>query len=297
MLRSLFNFFLFSSAYISCCAVLMVCQTTELLTSHDVDCNSYNDIFLYLPFVFFSTICSYNFHWYLTPAEYSTSTRILWGARHRTLQLALCATGAVGALVFFWLLRDHWLPLSGAAVLTFLYSAPKLPQRAFVWLRKIAIGKTLFLTLVWTYVSTLLPVLISCSPITPYVVYFTLHRFFLIYAICILFDYRDLEADKREGVRSLITYLPEKRLFGLYYISLLLAALFALLMWPYATPAAIVTLLAPVLITGLLTRRAKTDRSDLMYYFVLDGLMMLSALLHIIFLFLSDNINILISHV
>jgi len=274
MLRSLFNFLIFSSVYISLCAVLMVWQTNALLGLH-------YDYFTYNAFVFFSTICSYNFHWYLTPAEYSTSQRILWGARHRTLQAVFYIAGAIGALWFFWQLKAHWLPLAGGAVLTFLYTAPKLPQRIFVWLRTIAVGKTLFLTFVWTYVTTLLPVFIAGTPVTIAAVYLTLHRFFLIYAICILFDYRDVESDKKEGIRSLITVLSEKQLFLIYYISLLLAAVSALLLWPLTTPAIIAALLAPVLITGLLTKKAKYNRSDYMYYFVLDGLMMLSALLHL----------------
>ncbi len=279
MLRSLFNFILFSSIYIALCAILMVWQTNVIL-SLDYGCHSYGDYFNYYAFVFFSTICSYNFHWYLTPADYSTSERILWGARHKTLQLALCGIGALGAAWFVWQLKRHWLPLSGGVVLTFLYSAPKLPQKAFVWLRKIAIGKTLFLTFVWMYVTTLLPALISCSPVTADVIYLCLHRFFLIYAICILFDYRDVEMDKQQGIRSLITMLPAGQLFRIYYFSLALAAICALLLWPLAGTAIVATLLAPVLITGLLTRKARSTRSDYMYYFTLDGLMMLSALLH-----------------
>ncbi|HEU4554213.1 MAG TPA: UbiA family prenyltransferase [Chitinophaga sp.] len=275
MLRSIFNFLLFSSIYISLCAVLMVWQTNTVLNLH-------YDYFTYNAFVFFSTICSYNFHWYLTPAEYSTSQRILWGARHRTMQLAFCAIGAIGALVFFWQLKQHWLPLAGAAMLTFLYSAPKLPYRLFVWLRTIAVGKTLFLTFVWTYVSTPLPVFIAGAPITPAAILLTLHRFFLIYAICILFDYRDVESDKKEGIRSLITILSDRQLFWIYYIALLMAALCALLLWPFTTPVAVATLLVPVVVTGLLTRNARHNRSDYMYYFVLDGLMMLSALLHLL---------------
>src|SRR5690606_20360776 len=141
-----------------------------------------------------------------------------------TLQLGLCAAGALGAMYYLWLLRAHWLPLSGAALLTFLYSAPKLPQRAFVWLRKIAVGKTLFLTFVWMYVTTLLPALISEVLVTWSTASLALHRFFLIYAICILFDFRDVEADKQQGIRSLITFLPEKQLFRVYYLSLALAA-------------------------------------------------------------------------
>lgn len=280
-MRAFLNFFIFSSVYIALCALLMVWQTDAIL-GLQWDCRSYNDYFNYYAFVFFSTICSYNFHWYLTPADYSTSERILWGARHKLLQLALCAIGGLGALYYAWLLKAHWLPLSGGAVLTFLYSAPKLPQRAFVWLRKIAIGKTLFLTFVWMYVTTVLPALISCSPITPAMIYFSLHRFFLIYAICILFDYRDVESDKQQGIRSLITWLPANQLFRIYYFSLLLAAITALLLLAHTSILVVGTLLAPVIITALLTRNARDNRSDYMYYFVLDGLMMLSALLHLI---------------
>jgi 1,4-dihydroxy-2-naphthoate octaprenyltransferase len=282
MLRAFFNFFIFSSVYIALCALLMIWQTDTIL-GLQWNCRSYDDYINYYAFVFFSTICSYNFHWYLTPADYSTSERILWGARHKQLQLALCAIGGLGALYYAWLLRTHWLPLSGGAVLTFLYSAPKLPQRAFVWLRKIAIGKTVFLTFVWMYVTTVLPALISCSPITPATIYFSLHRFFLIYAICILFDYRDVESDKQQGIRSLITWLPASQLFRIYYFSLLLAGVTALLLLAYTTIAVTATLLAPVIITALLTRNARNNRSDYMYYFVLDGLMMLSALLHLLF--------------
>ncbi|PSL30826.1 UbiA family prenyltransferase [Chitinophaga ginsengisoli] len=273
MLRGLFNFIIFSSLYVACCAILMIWQTNTLLQIRDI-----NEAYYF--FVFCSTICSYNFHWYLTPADYSTSERILWGARHKTLQLVLCALGALGAAYGFWLLREQWLPLSGAAVLTFLYSAPKVPHRAFIWLRKIAIGKTIFLTAVWIYVTTLLPVFIEKQPYSPTILFLTLHRFFLVYAICILFDYRDLESDKKEGIRSLITILSASGLKKLYVSSLVLAAIFALVLFPVDGWMLTAVLLAPVAITALLTRYAISNRSDHFYYFVLDGMVMLSALLH-----------------
>lgn len=287
-MRAFFKFFIFSSIYIALCAVLMVWQSNAIL-GLQYGCNPTSDYFNYYAFVFFSTICSYNFHWYLTPADYSTSERILWGARHKVLQLTFCAVGAIGAVYFAWLLKHHWLPLAGGAVLTFLYSAPKLPQKAFVWLRKIAVGKTLFLTFVWMYVTTVLPVLISCTPFTAAAVNLCLHRFFLIYAICILFDYRDVESDRQQGIRSLITWLPADKLFRLYYFSLLAGAMTAVLLRPHVPVVVVATLLAPVLITGLLTRNARDNRSDYMYYFVLDGLMMLSALLHLILTLTTNN--------
>jgi 4-hydroxybenzoate polyprenyltransferase len=267
----MFRAFIFSSVYVALCAVLMVWQTNTLFNIHAASHHFYY-------FVFFATVCSYNFHWYLTPADYSTSERIQWGARNKQLMLFLFIAGAVGAAISFWFLRAHWFALGGAAVFTFLYSAPKLSHPAFIWLRKIAIGKTLFLTLVWTYVSSLLPVFIAGQGISTPLVILTLHRFFLIYASCILFDYRDLESDKREGIRSLITYLSGPNLKRLYYFTLLMAAVFALAMKP---PVA-VFMIAPVIITGVLTRYTIRTRSDLFYYFVLDGMVMLSALLHVL---------------
>lgn len=275
MFRQIFNFILFTSIYISLCALLMIWQTNQLLDLQ------YPENTFYL-FVFFSTICSYNFHWYLTPGTYSSSERIRWGDRHRTLMLLLCGIGAIGSLWFFWQLREHWLVLSGSAILTFLYSAPKVPHAAFRWLSKIAIGKTLFLTFVWTYVTTILPALVAGKFQVEALVFFSLHRFFLIYAICILFDYRDLESDKKEGIRSLITYLNEKNLNRLYYFSLLMAAVSAGLMGPFSTLPAIITLMVPVMATALVTRKAQHTDSDYLFYFVLDGFMALSALLYLL---------------
>lgn len=274
-MRGLFNFILFSSIYVGCIAILMIWQTNALLHIEHIN-------YAYYFFVFCSTMCSYNFHWYLTPADYSTSERILWGARHKNLQLSLVAISGIGALYGFWLLKAHWLPMGGAAVLTFLYSAPKLPQRVFVWLRKIAVGKTIFLTSVWIYVTTVLPLFIEGQPYSNNMLLFALHRFFLVYALCIIFDYRDLESDKKEGIRSLITWLSPRNLKKLYVTSLVLSAIFALTLYPIDNWLLTAVLLAPVVITALITRYALRDRSDHFYYFVVDGMVMLSSLLHFI---------------
>lgn len=272
MFRAFTNFLLFSSVYVSLCAILLIWQTNTLLNLHPVN-------FDYYKFAFFSTICSYNFHWYLTPAAYSGSPRLQWGVRHKNLQLVFAIIGGIGAAIYFLNLKAYWLELSGAAFLTFLYSAPKIPLPPFTWLRKIAIGKTIFLAAVWVYVTNILPIFLSGGHFTSQAVFYILHRFFIIYALCILFDHRDLESDKQEGIRSLITWLNKEELMRLYFLSLLLSTGFAFLV-----SIDIVTfyLIIPVAITALLTKYTLHTKSDYYYYFVLDGLVMLSALLHYI---------------
>lgn len=235
-------------------------------------------------FVFFSTICSYNFHWYLTPRSTSPSRRVQWTHHHKALHFILYLAGAVGAAVYFFYLLPYLPALFFAALLTFLYSAPKLPQKAFRQLQKIAVGKTLFLTFVWVYVTTVLPIIISGAAWSVSFVLFIGSRFFLIYALCLLFDYRDREDDKAHGIRSLITLLDERGIDLLFVLSIILFFFSCCALSFYHYPAFyIVLLLIPGFITAALYRVAKRNFSDDLYYVVLDGLMMFSGLLMLIF--------------
>ncbi|HMH34383.1 MAG TPA: UbiA family prenyltransferase [Puia sp.] len=277
LLRKLFDFFVFSSLYISLCAVLMVYQTHALLLHN-------KPAFIVSAFVFFSTMCSYNFHWYLTPASQSFSRRIQWAQKSRSWHLALYFIGLTGTAICFFPIRQHWLALLFVSFVTFLYSAPKIPLPFFAKLKKVAIGKTLFLAFVWTFATTLLPIFIAGQTIQPVFWIFAAGRFGLIYAICILFDYRDREDDKHDGIRSMVTYFGEKGINVLFIISLCLftAATLALAWYGYSNRT-IILLLVPGLILLVLYAHAKKNFSDYLYYFVLDGLMMLSGPLMLIF--------------
>lgn len=235
-------------------------------------------------FVFFSTICSYNFHWYLTPSSISPSRRVAWTQRHKILHFILYLAGGIGAAIYFFSLLPHMLALCFGAFVTFLYSAPKLPQPVFRHLRKIAVGKTIFLSFVWMYVTSVLPILVAGAQWNVGTLLFAASRFFLIYAICILFDYRDREDDKAEGIRSLITLLNEKGIDRLFASALILFTISTVGLYGCRFPVFyILLLLIPGIIVAALYKRAKRDFSDYLYYFVLDGLMMFSGLLMLVF--------------
>jgi hypothetical protein len=235
-------------------------------------------------FIFFSTVCSYNFHWYLTPRSSVASRRVLWTEHHKVLHVVLYFIGLGGSLFYFYLLRDHWLAIGFGTVVTFLYSAPKLPQTFFRDIHKIAIGKTFFLAFVWTYVTAGLPLIVSNLGWNSSFTFFVLSRFFLIYAICILFDYRDREDDKRDNIRSMITYLNERGIKNLFIMSIFLfAGATILLRRDQYTWTSITILLVPGIIVALLFNQARKNFSDYLYYVLLDGLMMLSALIMLLF--------------
>jgi 4-hydroxybenzoate polyprenyltransferase len=187
----------------------------------------------------------------------------------------------IGALIFFFKLKDHWLALFFAILLTFLYSAPKIPLPYFRFLKQVAVGKTIFLTAVWTYVTAILPVFISGQKyFTHEMKWFAASRFFLIYGICILFDYRDRADDRDEGLRTLINYFDESVVNRLFKFALIAFVFFSCgLLYSGVTVLSVVFIIIPGIILLSLFQFAKKSISDYLFYFVLDGLMMLSALL------------------
>ncbi|HEU4471344.1 MAG TPA: UbiA family prenyltransferase [Flavisolibacter sp.] len=270
MFKKAFDFFIFSSLFIAVCAVLMVYQTSLLfgLSFH----------FGLAGFVFSGSVCSYNFHWYLTPPALNThSAKLAWNLSNKNLHLALFILGLCGAAFFSYLLKAEWTWMLLTALLAFLYSAPKIPHFLFAWLSRIAIAKTIYLAFAWMHVTALLPLILSNKPLEPVHYWFLLNRFFFIYAICILFDYRDVDEDRKAGIRSLITLLSEKGVHRLFLASLFIftVSCAALLFYLHWLP--VLALFIPGLILSLLYRRARQSISDYLYYFVLDGLMMLSA--------------------
>ncbi len=275
-LRNFFSFFVYSNLFIAGCAVLMAGQTSCWLL------NQQPNIY-FTGFVFFSTLCSYSFHWYLTADTVIPSVRVQWLKKNRIVHVVLFFTGLAGAVFFFFYLSAHWGWLLLAALVTFLYSAPKIPHPYFRALRKVALGKTIFLAFVWMYVTTILPIIISGPAWDGGMTLFAVYRFFQVYAICILFDFRDREDDKSAGVRSLITYMNEKNITWLFTGSLAVCFVTALMILTYGyTIINIVFLLVPCIITGLVYNYARRNFTDMFYYFTLDGLMALSALLMLV---------------
>jgi 4-hydroxybenzoate polyprenyltransferase len=229
-------------------------------------------------FVFSGTVCSYNFHWYLTPPNVGGPTeKVIWNIKNKNIHLALFFAGLIGSAVFGFLLINQWFWLIITAFVTFLYSAPKIPYPPFSFLKKIAVGKTIFLAFAWTHVTVLLPLVLQSTQLSEAKVLFVVNRFFFIYAICILFDYRDRDADKKDNIRSLIILLSERDIDMLFWGSVLAFFVTLGFLASYFSILIVAALAIPCILLCLLYYPAKKNSSDYLYYFVLDGLMMLSA--------------------
>ncbi|HMR92421.1 MAG TPA: hypothetical protein PKC69_08900 [Chitinophagaceae bacterium] len=268
------RFFVYSNLFICCCAVLMTWQALYLFSASA-------DVPALYGFVFAGTLCSYSFHWWLTPAGSAecSGDRGGWVSRYRPIHLFLLFAGLAGSIVFLFALYEHAHWLVVAALITFLYSAPKIPHPFFIILQRIAIGKTFFLSLMWTFVTSVLPLLVTDTPWEIRSLFFAISRFFLVYAICVLFDFRDREQDKASRIRSLITYFSPQAVFRLFIFSLLLYAIFCLLPGAGLSSRLMLFQLLPAMLLLALYRYSIEKGGDLFYYLFLDGLMAASAAL------------------
>lgn len=233
-------------------------------------------------FVCVATMATYFFHGMVNTVYPPESAQHAWNRRNRSwIILALMIT--TGATVYAgWPFRNQPLPFAAVALAAFLYTAPNLPGKVFRLLQTIAIGKTVYLASVWTIVTTMLPMwLNNLEPPEAYW-WFLGHRFFLLLAICILFDRRDLFSDQEKGVKSMATMSNANTLRAIFYMSLGLAAIMGLgiqysLINPWLIP---VLLLFPQFsISGTLQHEAY-------YTLFLDGMMACTALLHAVMHFM-----------
>lgn len=270
MLKKVFDFFVFTSLFIATCAVLMVHQASLLFDTRFSPT-------LYA-FVFFGSVCSYNFHWFLTPPGVPASSyKLRWNLSNRNLHLILAVIGGLGAAVCCFLLLEHWVWFGLTGFITFLYSAPMIAHPWAIWLRKIAIGKTIYLAAAWTHVTAFLPLVIETGRLSAPQIWYVINRFFFLYAICIVFDRRDVESDRKAGIKSLITYLSAKGVDRLFWVSSLIAIATNIVLAQWLPWWQVVILAIPALVMCFLYNSSKQSKSDYLYYFLLDGLMALSA--------------------
>jgi len=266
------HFILSHSIFVAVCAAALCWQTALLLHLAD-------DLYLY-GFVFFSTLCSYNFYW-LTSQFYSrpagqSAIDLLTKKPVQLFIFLLAATGMVWCFLGSGLSIGIVVP---AVILTLLYAVPLLPYRFLRFTRRLGVLKTILLAFTWTYVTACVPVLHHHGELTDTSLFIISRRFLFMLMLCIIFDNRDVAVDKIRGMRSLATDLSPRtlQLFIIILFFLLFGTNFAYVWVGISIPHAIALQVSTIalLITYFYSTR---KQGYFFYYFFVDGVMLFSAL-------------------
>jgi 4-hydroxybenzoate polyprenyltransferase len=198
--------------------------------------------------------------------------------------LIFALLGAIGSVYFFFYLHPYWIQLAIPAFITMIYTAPKIS--ALNKLKSLAFGKTFLLAFTWTYVTVILPLWIYAPEWNKNYLIFFISRFTFIYLICLLFDYRDRKEDKEQGLTTLPSRLSINGLRVVFYSIMTLFFISTLLLLNNGFEVSeILIMLIPGIILFLIFPACTRNFDDYLYYFILDGLMMLSALMSIVMAF------------
>jgi len=256
---------------VAICAASLVFQTTQLM---HLAINFY-----LIAFVFFATLCSYNFHYLL--GYYSSGRKIsVSSLSNRYTALLILMAGGTGILLFFSAAHIRFINVVIAFLLTFLYSLPLLPVKQLSFTRKAGFVKTLLLAFTWMFVTAYLPLSQNGIAFTTAGMLLMMKRFLFMLMLCILFDNRDVTVDKIRGLSSLATDLSAKAMRWLILVIFLLLFIINFLLGQHAVSARQVWALQLAAFINVVIYFLSTKKQGyFFYYFVVDGMMVLMTLL------------------
>lgn len=265
------HFILSHSIFIAFCASALVFQSNQLL-------HLPHNSFIY-GFVFFATLSSYNFYWILSKIAFVEEKRALAVLQKETTSLMILMISSAGFIYCFYWSGISFEYVLTAVALTVVYSIPLLPFKITRFARRAGVLKTILLAFTWSYATAFIPLQKAYWLLDSADVFVITRRFLFMLMLCIIFDNRDKAIDKMRGLHSLATDLKPVLLKTIIY--LVFAVLFISnlyfkeydISWKQSLALQVSTLA----LLGVYFYSAK-KRSYLFYYFIVDGLMLFSAL-------------------
>ncbi|MBC7866260.1 MAG: hypothetical protein H7X88_01890, partial [Gloeobacteraceae cyanobacterium ES-bin-316] len=228
--------------------------------------------------VFFSTLCSYNFYWFLSKYSFNKPASFsVFFKKNISYFLLFTAAGLAMLICLFFLpgIRQH---VAVAVFLTLVYSLPLWPFAWAVRLRKAGILKTILLPFTWAYVTVLLPAASMLTTVPNTVISLFIARFCFVGLLCIIFDRRDISLDKLHALRTLATDVSRRTLqniillaFGVYLVAGLWVR------FQLQNNAQFIAFIITGFVVAYVYRLSLKKQGYLFYYFIVDGLMLFSA--------------------
>ena len=158
-------------------------------------------------------------------------------------------------------------------------------------LREIPYLKIFLITSIWSVSTILLPVIQSGNEIlNSRVVLLFAERFLFIFAIAIQFDIRDMQADRRAGLKTIPLLIGQHKAAILSFLTLAASLFFSALHYPNQNDWFILWALCISTAITYLFLKIQFFRNRTRYYYqVLDGTLLLQGILVLGFYFLNQH--------
>lgn len=273
-MRKYWNFILYSNVFISLCAAAYTMEM-YLLARKSID-------WYYVFFVFFSTLAFYIFPALQTGNFMNEhSERHTW-VRSHTILLRIFFTLSLLAIVLIvlFLSIEFIFVMIPIAIIAFAYFIPQTHIRSIVFL------KTTIVAFVWTVITSLFPFLLLfqfnfANFLAEDRWLIVLQNFFFMYPLCLIFNVRDVEADKGVGVSTFVGIYGIHNTILFCTCSLIIS--FILVYISNFSAIAKWVIYFSISLSASIIGFASTKRSDHYYSLYIDGMILLQASLIIIY--------------
>ena len=269
MRDKIFRTLVFSNLFIALVALAMLYRTDQLWGLHLSHA-------VYVV-IFFSTLLVYSIH-SIASTDKDHIFRGIWNQRNRKLLYVFSGVSSIGIIYLLLSNPTYFISLSPVALLTAYYIFPRFDIKALSNTR--VYFKTLILTVVWLYSTSIFPIIISeKDPCSFKMLSFFAVEFVFLYLICFFFDHRDRKTDPQHYIffnphryPSIVVYA----FASLFFIAITVAILFKV-------DNLYLFLKSILMLFVILTyKKSITTNSDVWFYLILDGLMGADAIIFLI---------------
>jgi 4-hydroxybenzoate polyprenyltransferase len=285
IVKSVFDFLLFSNVFMALCAVAQALVTFHLIGSKPA--------YTVVALLFTSTIGIYNFCILVAKPKQPQNSqylRVRWFFEHYRLMVTFTIVSILSLLPLFFLIStESRLLLIFLGVISFCYGIPLFTfgDQKF-GLRNIPGLKPFLITLVWTMSTVLFPILEAQDL---HLATINLHdttlliakRFLFIGALTIPFDIRDLFEDRSLGLKTIPVLIGEKNAY--LFCQVMLGGYIVLLFFfrnnGFNLDFWALTITA--VLAGWLIFKSKWEKNEYYYFFYMDGVLILQYVFLVLF--------------
>lgn len=270
-MKRLLDWLLLTNVYTACCAVSL-CMATERLVN-----DSREPIGSWLhALVFGCTLLVYNIHPAIKRRNSLTIGLPRLTTHHQAVHAVLAIAGLILAVLALPVMTPNMILMCGVlGFISFAYTLPILPFKNRRRIRDIGWLKILSLTVVWTIVTSVLPMLSWHVNVERYP-FEVLLRGVFIFVLCIIFDIRDVQADSASKINTLPHIIGLPNCYRLMNVALLVFCALGIAQYTrhpiwYRMGAAVIT----AVVTRLVAEYLKQNNSERAYGLYADGMMLL----------------------
>lgn len=282
LLKKIVHFFLFGNVFVAICAYFQTLN--ELYFSANLKLVNPTSLF-----VFFSTLLIYNYRKLLfaerdLKAPYTE--RAKWVFSNRTTLAVICISSVIGIIIsLFKFSEQTFFFLFPLFIISVLYATPfSRNMDSMKRLRQLPFLKIFLVAGVWSAVTVLFPVIENDfhNLISSSVIFSFFARAVFIFSITLPFDIRDIEVDKKNGIKTFPVVLGEKKAVVLSMASMLLFIFLqftGLYFHLFESKAMGIGYLFSGIVSLLFIAQSSSKQNEYFVAFWIEGLMLLQFIL------------------